>query len=116
MLRRLLERFRPPPVPLVLYSKPDCGLCDEMKAEIARARLPRRVALEEVDITGDAELEAHYGRSIPVLFIGGRLAFKARLTAGEFVRKFDRLAADWDRARLVEGALGDVRAGRSGGS
>lgn len=112
MLRRLIERFRVPPVPLVLYTKPACGLCDEMKEEIARARVPRRIALDEVDITGEPELEERFGRSIPVLFIGGRLAFKARLTAGAFAQKFERLAAEWDRARLLEGALTDVRADR----
>ena len=116
MLRRLVDRFRLPPVPLTLYSKPGCGLCDEMKEEIERARVPRRIVLDEVDISGSPELEERYGRSIPVLFIGGRLAFKVRLTAGEFIAKFDRLAAEWDRARLVQGALTDVRTDRGGES
>jgi glutaredoxin len=98
MLRRLFQRRPPPPaVRLRLYTRPDCPLCDEMKAELARARTSRPFVLEEVDITADPRLEARHGLSIPVLEIGGRPAFKGRLTAGEFERRFER--------RLREGSL-----------
>lgn len=94
----------PPPVPMVLYTRPGCGLCEEMVEEIRRARPGRPWSLTEVDIDGDPELERRHGTSIPVLWIGGRLAFKGRLTAAELERKFARLAGEWDRAReLAEG-------------
>ena len=110
MLAWLQSLFRRQGVPLVLYTRADCGLCDEMKAEIARAGLGQRAELREVDVAGDPELEARYGRSLPVLTIGGRLAFKGRLTAGELARKFERLGAEWRRAHTFEQALREVRA------
>lgn len=82
-------------MPLVLYSKPGCCLCDDMKAELLRARLPWRFELREVDIERDERLLARWGRSIPVLEIGGRVAFKGRIGAGELERKFERLARAW---------------------
>ncbi len=113
LLTRLRARFGRPPVPLVLYTRADCGLCDEMKDEIGRARLGREIALEEVDVATDAKLEERYGRSLPVLLIGGRLAFKGRLTAGELRSKFARLAAEWDRAQAFRSVLDEVRDGHA---
>jgi hypothetical protein len=87
-------RKRSEPLPIVLYTRAGCHLCDDMKAEIARARLsragPRACVLTEVDIDGDPRLVEAYGRSIPVLEIGGRAAFKGRCTAEEIVRKVER--------------------------
>lgn len=109
MLAWLLQRLRRPPVPLTLYTREGCGLCDDMKEEIGRARLGRRTTIEECDIASDVGLEARWGRSIPVLFIGGRLAFKGHMTAGEFTTKFARLAAEWDRAQVFASALDELR-------
>jgi predicted DCC family thiol-disulfide oxidoreductase YuxK len=78
-------------VPLVLYTRPGCHLCDEMKAEIARADLGRPYELREVNIDTDPALAARFGLSIPVLEIAGRVAFKARLERAELERKFARL-------------------------
>jgi len=88
-LRALFRRTDP--VELVLYSRPDCPLCDEMKAELGRAKTARPVRLREVNIEQDPGLERRHGLSIPVLEIDGRIAFKGRLTAAEFERKFARL-------------------------
>ncbi len=92
MLGRLFRRDSRAPVPLVLYTRPGCHLCDEMKAQIERARVARTWTLTEVDIDGDDALREAYDRSIPVLVISGRVAFKGRLTTAEFERKFERLA------------------------
>jgi hypothetical protein len=64
---------------LVLYSKPGCHLCDEMKAVIQRvsARVP--LTLDVVDISGDPVLESKYALEIPVLLIDGRKAAKYRI-------------------------------------
>ncbi len=45
------------------------------------ARTP--IALEEIDITTDAELEARYGIEIPVLLVDGKKAAKYRITDAE---------------------------------
>lgn len=67
---------------LTIYSKPGCHLCDEMKAIVARAVAPLagQVTLCEVDISGDATLEAQYGLEIPVLLVDGKKAAKYRVT------------------------------------
>jgi hypothetical protein len=93
LFRKLREDRRRPSVPLVLYTRPDCGLCEEMKAEIGRARLCAPYTIQEVDISGDSELEARYGESIPVLHVAGRLAFEGRLSAPELEAKFARIVA-----------------------
>jgi glutaredoxin len=69
---------------VVLYTKNNCGLCEKMKAEMARAACDESYTLEEVDIEKDAELLARYRYEIPVLFINGREAFRHRLSSDEF--------------------------------
>ena len=75
-------------IALTLYSRPGCHLCDEMKAVIARVvrELETPVAIDEVDISTDADLETRYGLEIPVLLIDGRKAAKYRVTEGELTR------------------------------
>ena len=51
------------PQPLLLYSRADCHLCEQVEAMLARAGIPWRV----VDIDGDPGLAGKYGMSIPVL-------------------------------------------------
>ena len=75
---------------LTLYSRPDCCLCEEMKAVLAQVRQGLPFDLEEIDISPDPELEARFGQEIPVLFVNGRKAFKYRLSAGELRRRLTR--------------------------
>lgn len=56
-------------IELVLYSRPDCHLCDVMIQELAPL-LPGRAELRVVDISESAELKRRYGLSIPVLRAG----------------------------------------------
>ncbi|MFT5285007.1 MAG: hypothetical protein ACI8TQ_001168 [Planctomycetota bacterium] len=84
---------RSAPVELVLYSRPDCPLCDEMLEELERSRTRSKWKLRVVNIETAPELEALHGRSIPVLEIAGKLAFKGNLTVLDFERKFARLTA-----------------------
>jgi len=87
---RLVRKRSVEPLALVLYTRAQCPLCDEMKAEIARARLGDRVELRVVDIDGDSMLVDRHGRSVPVLEIEGRAAFKGRLSAEDLERKIAR--------------------------
>jgi thiol-disulfide isomerase/thioredoxin len=72
-------------VTLTLYSQPGCHLCDDMKIVIHRvmesAQTP--IALEEIDITTDADLLERYGAEIPVLLVDGKKAAKYRITDAE---------------------------------
>jgi glutaredoxin len=72
---------------LTLYARPGCHLCDEMKAIVHPLAGQFGCGFEEVDISGDAELETRFGLEIPVLFVNGRKAFKYRLTERELRRR-----------------------------
>lgn len=56
-------------IELVLYSRPDCHLCDVMIQELAPL-LPGRAELRVVDISDSTELKRRYGLDIPVLQAG----------------------------------------------
>ena len=51
---------------LILYSQPDCHLCEEAVALLCAAGLGN--GYEEVDIETDLELLKRYGILVPVLF------------------------------------------------
>jgi thiol-disulfide isomerase/thioredoxin len=72
---------------LVLYSRKDCCLCDEMKAVIRQVAQETPLAVEEIDIDSSADLQRKYGEEIPLLFINGRKAFKYRMTAKELAKR-----------------------------
>ncbi len=71
-------------VRVVLYSKPGCHLCEEMKAEMSKAGCVDLYTLEEINIENDAELLARYRHEIPILCINSIEAFRHRLRAEEF--------------------------------
>ena len=71
-------------VRVVLYTKPLCGLCDQMKGEMRNAGVENLYTLEEVNIETDDELFARYRYDIPVLFINEAEAFRHRLKAADF--------------------------------
>jgi glutaredoxin len=60
---------------VVLYSAHGCHLCDHARAVLA----DEGVAYDEIDITGDTELEAAYREWLPVLEIDGERAFVYRI-------------------------------------
>ena len=51
-------------MPLILFQRDDCHLCDLALAVLAAARVPD---FESVFIDDDASLEAQYGIRVPVL-------------------------------------------------
>jgi len=91
-LRNWRSRGHAPRV--VLYTRPGCHLCDEMKAALRGCHVRPSFDLEEVDIETDPELLERFERSIPVLEIAGRVAFKGRLTPETFRRKYARILGE----------------------
>lgn len=65
---------------IILYTKDGCGLCDEVKAKLAKLVADYPHELQEIDITQDTDLFARYRFSIPVLKIGDT-TLKAPITA-----------------------------------
>lgn len=51
-------------MPLILYQRDDCPLCDQALAVLAAARVPE---FDSVWIDDDDALEAAYGTRVPVL-------------------------------------------------
>jgi glutaredoxin len=75
---------------LLLYTRKDCCLCEEMKSTLSRVAGRVSFALEEIDIDTSPALQEKYGNEVPVLFINGRKAFKYRLTAKELEQRLKR--------------------------
>ncbi len=72
---------------LVLLSRPECELCEQMLQQLAV--LGRRFALppvEVLDVDSDPELQRRYGLKIPVLLIDGVPVCSVRLDAPELLR------------------------------
>ena len=55
---------------LVLYSRPECHLCDAVVQRLQPLLAGRPVALEIVDVDSNVALERRYGLRIPVLVAG----------------------------------------------
>ena len=70
----------------VLYSRPGCGLCEEMRAELDRLPAARGYGLDEVDVDADAGTRARYGHKIPVLLFAGELVCHGRLDSEEVLK------------------------------
>lgn len=73
-------------IPVTIYSRPGCHLCDEMKAVVERVGRSVPMIVQERDISSDPGLEARYGQEIPVLEIDGRKAAKYRVTDTELLK------------------------------
>jgi len=85
---------------ITIYSRPGCHLCDVMKELVVRVvrERPELGALEEIDISNDADLEARYGLEVPVLVVDGRKAAKYRVTEEELRRMLAGRAESPSRA------------------
>jgi hypothetical protein len=75
-------------IELIIYSRPGCHLCSEMKTIVHRVARDTRapVLIDEVNVESDPELERRYGREIPVLLIDGKRAAKYRVSEQELTR------------------------------
>jgi hypothetical protein len=52
---------------LILYGRPGCHLCDDMRAALEALRTQHDFSLREIDVDSDTSLAERYGRLIPVL-------------------------------------------------
>ena len=64
---------------VALYFAQDCSLCGPVHELLERLRPELGFELEEVDVTGVAELEARYREWLPVVEIDGARAFVYRV-------------------------------------
>ena len=80
---------------VVLYTARNCHLGEPARATLAEVRRETPFELEEVDITGDEELERRYREWLPVVEVDGERAFVYRIPADALRR---RLAAQSGRS------------------
>ena len=77
---------------VVLYTKMDCGLCEDAEAMLMRAR--RRIAfdLERVFIDNGSELLELYGDSVPVVTVDGKEVASAPVDEASLVTALSNAA------------------------
>jgi len=63
----------------VVYSRPDCSLCEALYGELADLLGGAASSVKIVDVSGDPELERRYGSRVPVLAIDGEFVCAYRL-------------------------------------
>jgi len=73
-------------IPVTIYSRPGCHLCDEMKAVVLHVASSIPLTIEEIDISTSPELEQLYGLEIPVLFVAGKKVAKYRVSERDLRR------------------------------
>ncbi|MGE5325536.1 MAG: glutaredoxin family protein [Deltaproteobacteria bacterium] len=89
-------------IEVVVYSKPGCHLCDEVKAQLARLRASFNFEEREINILDDPRSFEVFKDDIPVVFINGKKAFKYRLDEKEFARRMEAILAG--ERKLTHGA------------
>ncbi len=70
-------------VRFVLYSRPGCGLCEELLAALAAVPAARRYSVDVIDVDSDEAARVRYGHKIPVLLFAGELVCHGRLDVEE---------------------------------
>lgn len=73
-----------------LYTRKECGLCEEMKEVVRNVAVEFPLEIEEIDVDSAPDLRKKYGNEVPVLFINGRKAFKYRVTARELKKRLKK--------------------------
>ena len=66
---------------LIVYTSPDCCLCDDAKAALAGLAPRLGVTVRYVDISGDAELERTWREQLPAGVFAGKKVFKYHVDA-----------------------------------
>lgn len=62
---------------VILYTRRECGLCDETAAELRRLGDELQFSIRTLDIDQDQALRAQYNDIVPVVAIGDRVVIHA---------------------------------------
>ena len=73
-----------------LYTRKECGLCEEMKEVVRKVAGEVSFEMKEIDVDTALDLREKYGNEVPVLFINGRKAFKYRVSEAELRKRLER--------------------------
>ena len=72
---------------VLLYTRDQCCLCDQVKQQLRELQKHARFQVTEVDIDRHAELRQRYNQEVPVVFIHGKKAFKYRIDPRQFLKR-----------------------------
>ena len=80
---------------VVLYTRPDCHLCDDARAGLERLRAAEGLdfEVEEVDIEADDGLHARFLERIPVVELDGEIVCELYLDADGLSTRLGTLSA-----------------------
>ena len=67
----------------LLYSRPGCGLCEEMLSDLAALPSAQGIPIDVIDVDREPSALARYGHKIPVLILAGELLCHGRLDPEE---------------------------------
>ena len=67
----------------LLYSRPGCGLCEEMQLELAALPAAAQIGVDVLDVDADPAAKVRYGHKIPVLLYAGELVCHGHLDPEE---------------------------------
>lgn len=76
-------------IEVVLYSKPGCCLCDDVKDKLEVLQATHAFRLRVVNILQDPEANQKFKEEIPVVFVNGKKAFKFFLDEEKFLKKLE---------------------------
>ena len=62
---------------VTLYTRKDCGLCDDLAETLRRLAPDLRFTLTEQDVDADAALRDLYNEIVPVVVVAGRVVATA---------------------------------------
>jgi hypothetical protein len=74
----------------ILYSKPECGLCEVMQSDLAAVLGERSREVQVVDISGKTELESRFGSKIPVLTVDDEIVCVYRINEARVRNRMNR--------------------------
>lgn len=90
---------------VVLYSRRDCHLCDVAKQVLRDAGVTPQV----VDVDSDPELQKLYTNDVPVIFIGGREAFRHRINVSVLRRMIMSASLAQEKCIPCQGGVAPLR-------
>jgi hypothetical protein len=73
---------------VVLYGKPGCHLCEDMRAIVDAVLEGTGITVTEIDITRDLALFVRFCHDVPVLEVNGREVTRHRTTRATLVAAF----------------------------
>jgi hypothetical protein len=75
--------MRPASPRFLMYSRPGCGLCEEMLNALAALPAAQSFAVDVLDVDADHAAKVRYGHKIPVLLFAGELVCHGHLDTEE---------------------------------